>query len=915
MSKFRILFLILFVTISTKSYSQDSEKIPLTHDIYNSWKKLENQRISNDGKWISYEINPQKGDGKLIIYYIETGNTDTIQRGYESVFSPNSDFLAFKIKPYEDTVRALKLKKKKKDQLPKDSLGIKTAKQIIKIPNLITFKMPKDNVSWIGYLTDDKDTSKTKKDSSGTYKLTILNPTANKKYNFEGVSDFAVSKNGNSFAFVTYKNKNKIDSSGVYIFDTQKEKEINIFKKKGVIKKLTLDDKGEQTAFIQTADTSKVKRYGLYLSKEGNSKLIVDTATSGMLNNWEVSTYESIAFSEDGTKLFFQTAPKIMPEPKDTLLDEEKYRLDVWNWQDGLLQTQQNHNLEYEKKRTYSAVYNIPTQKMVQLADTIIQNIKLIKKGNDENVLGVTGVPYQKLASWEENESYDFYIINTLTGEKKLVGEKKKYYADISPDGKYFLWYEPNDSCYHTYSIKNNSEYVITKSIPVKLYDEEYDLPDDPTPYSIGGWTENDENILIYDRYDIWKVNPENLVSPENITKTGRDTKTIYRYVKLETDSAFVENKILLQTANESTTLEGFSTLDLATNAKQELISNDFTYWNPIKSKKSDVLIWQRLSYVEFPDLWVGNLDFTNAKKISYANPQQEKYLWGNVELFKWKDSSGADQKGLVYKPENFDPAKTYPMIIYYYEKYTDKIHNHYIPNPSRSVVNFPLYNSNGYVIFIPDITYKIGYPGKSAYNVIMSGTYALLDKGYIDKERMGLQGQSWGGYQTAYMVTQTNLFHAAEAGAPVANMTSAYGGIRWESGITREHQYEKGQSRIGGTLWEKFDLYVENSPLFFANKIETPLLIMANDNDGAVPWQQGIEYFTALRRLNKPVWMLTYNGEEHNLTKWPNRVDLAKRMMQFFDHYLKYEPMPVWMSEGIKAIDKSTKTGYEFSK
>ena len=634
MSIFRILSLIFFVTISLKSYSQVSEKIPLTHDVYNGWKKLENQRISNDGKWISYEINPQKGDGKLIIYYIETGNTDTIQRGYESVFSPNSDFLAFKIKPYEDTVRALKLKKKKKDQLPKDSLGIKTAKQIIKIPNLITFKMPKDNVSWIGYLTDDKDTSKTKKDSSGTYKLTILNPTANKKYNFEGVSDFAVSKNGNSFAFVTYKNKNKIDSSGVYIFDTQKEKEINIFKKKGVIKKLTLDDKGEQTAFIQTADTSKVKRYGLYLSKEGNSKLIVDTATSGMLNNWEVSTYESIAFSEDGTKLFFQTAPKIMPEPKDTLLDEEKYRLDVWNWQDGLLQTQQNHNLEYEKKRTYSAVYNIPTQKMVQLADTIIQNIKLIKKGNDENVLGVTGVPYQKLASWEENESYDFYIINTLTGEKKLVGEKKKYYADISPDGKYFLWYEPNDSCYHTYSIKNNSEHVITKSIPVKLYDEEYDLPDDPTPYSIGGWTENDENILIYDRYDIWKVNPENLVSPENITKTGRDTKTIYRYVKLETDSAFVENKILLQTANESTTLEGFSTLDLATNAKQELISNDFTYWNPIKSKKSDVLIWQRLSYVEFPDLWVGNLDFTNPKKISYANPQQEKYLWGNVELF-----------------------------------------------------------------------------------------------------------------------------------------------------------------------------------------------------------------------------------------------------------------------------------------
>jgi dipeptidyl aminopeptidase/acylaminoacyl peptidase len=250
-------------------------------------------------------------------------------------------------------------------------------------------------------------------------------------------------------------------------------------------------------------------------------------------------------------------------------------------------------------------------------------------------------------------------------------------------------------------------------------------------------------------------------------------------------------------------------------------------------------------------------------------------------------------------------------MLVYFYEKYTENVNAHFIPNPSRSVINFPLYNSNGYVIFIPDITYKIGYPGESALNVVMSGTRAMIAKGFIDEMNVGLQGQSWGGYQIAYIVGRTNFFKAAMSGAPVANMTSAYGQIRGESGLVRAFQYEQTQSRIGGTLWEKLDLYLLNSPLFNVNKIETPLLIMSNDNDGAVPHSQGLEFFNALRRLNKKAWLLNYNGDAHNLNKWPNRVDLSIRMKQFFDHYLKGEPMPEWMEKGIPALEKGIKKGY----
>jgi dipeptidyl aminopeptidase/acylaminoacyl peptidase len=261
--------------------------------------------------------------------------------------------------------------------------------------------------------------------------------------------------------------------------------------------------------------------------------------------------------------------------------------------------------------------------------------------------------------------------------------------------------------------------------------------------------------------------------------------------------------------------------------------------------------------------------------------------------------------RGLLYKPENFDSTRKYPMIIYYYERYSERLYSHFVPSPSRSTVNFPYYNSNGYLVFVPDIAYTTGQPGQDAYNSVMSGTLELMKRPYVDEKNIGLQGQSWGGYQTAWLVTRTGLFKAAMAGAPVSNMTSAYGGIRYESGRVREFQYEHTQSRIGGNLWEKRELYIDNSPLFFADRITTPLLIMSNDNDGAVPHTQGIEFFTALRRLGKPAWMLVYNGEEHNLTKRPNRMDLSLRMSQFFDHYLKGEPMPLWMKEGVPAVKK----------
>ena len=292
-------------------------------------------------------------------------------------------------------------------------------------------------------------------------------------------------------------------------------------------------------------------------------------------------------------------------------------------------------------------------------------------------------------------------------------------------------------------------------------------------------------------------------------------------------------------------------------------------------------------------DLYVYN---GSLERISNINPQQADYLWGTPELFKWKAFDGTQLDGILYKPENFDENKKYPVMIYFYERRSESLYNYLTPAPSRSTVNIPYFVSNDYIVFVPDIVYKDGHPGESAYNCIVAGAQALAKNKWVDSKRMAIQGQSWGGYQVAYLVTRTDMFAAAGAGAPVSNMTSAYGGIRWGTGISRQFQYEHTQSPIGKDLRSGYDHYIENSPLFKLPNVKTPVLIMHNNADGAVPYYQGIEMFMGLRRLGKPCWLLEYNREAHNLANRKNAKDLSVRLSDFFDYYLKGTPMPDWM-------------------
>ncbi len=907
---------------------QTVQKKPLTHDVYDSWKEIPDKMITNDGSTIVYTLNPQEGDGRVVFHSLKSAKIDSVQRGAEIRLTDDSEYAIFKIKPQLNLVKSAKRLKKKKEEMPKDSLGIYglQTNQITKIPNVLSYKIPEKAGGWLAYqieetnkidITKKKDTlvkTETKKKSpkkeseENGYGLVLKNFKTNTEQSFSFVTEYNFAKYAKRLVFSTTGNDSTL-LSGVYAYDLQNGKLENIFKSKGKFKKLSLSEDGTQIVFIADLDTNtktQIRFPKLYRWKEGDAQaqLLADEKQTFAPAGWLVSDNFQPRFSKDGTKLFFGTNPK--PVVADTtLLPEEIVSVEVWNWQDKKLQTQQKVSLEEDKKRSYLSVVHLDNIKIIQLGFAEIPNINLDKEANHNIVLATSDVPYSN-QHWDWSNKKDVYLVNLKDGSRKQIATALQGNPVLSPNAQFVTWWSMPDTAWFAYSLNTEKTAKLTNNQGVKYYDEDDDHPDYPQPHGSAGWVDDvkDPMFVVYDKYDAWAIDLRNNV-PMLITG-GRANKVQYRYVNLDADDKFILGKnALWKLVYEKDKSEGYAIPTSPLTRPKEIYKVDYTLSNPTKAKGNDNLIFTKQNFQNFPDLYTSDMNFQNVTRISEANPQQKDYSWGTVELVDYKAFDGTPLQGLLYKPENFDATKKYPMMVYFYEKNTENLHTHFTPSPIRSYINYPYFTSNGYVVFVPDIVYKAGEPGKSAYNCIIAGTKEMIAKGFINPDRVGISGHSWGGYQTAYLVTQTNMFRAAEAGAPVSNMTSAYGGIRWESGFSRQAQYEKNQTRIGGTLWEKYDKYIENSPLFQVPKIQTPVLMMHNDDDGAVPWQQGIEFYMALKRLNKPVWLLNYNGEKHGLTQRKNRKDFAKRLYQYFDHYLKDAPAPAWMTDGLPMIEK----------
>jgi dipeptidyl aminopeptidase/acylaminoacyl peptidase len=957
--------------------------------------------ISDDGKWVVYAINPQEGDNHLVIQSSDAKYKKTIARGYNAVITEDSRFVIFKIRPlYKDT-REARIKKKKPDDFPKDSLAIVELGQdsVWKKARIKSYTTPEKSFGWVAYqfekpidtyakakkqepnfgktidslrkiidslqlinaglqnkskrnkdeelISDSQflhvdfaaDDSSTNNIDSGTDLVLKKLPVGEEKL-FKNILYFNFNKTGKKLLLQVGRNpKDSLTKNLVLLYDLQKGIADTLSKGGNEFKNFAISDDGVQVAYLAERDSSAralQKFYRLWYFKEGmdSAHLIADRNSPGIRSGTTISENGSLSFSKSGRRLFFGTAP--MQPPKDTTLaDIDKVNVDIWNYKDDYLQTVQLNRLQTDLKKTYLAVYDLPNNSLQQLETVEIPTVYQTNEGDGETFVGVTDYGKRIESQWTGNTLKDIYSIRVSTGERKLVKKDLRGVITpqyISPTGKYILWYDNKAKNYFVYdgdTLRN-----ITAKIKVPLWNEENDVPDDPNPYGVMKWQENDVAVFIYDRYGIWKIDPNGRGS--SILMLGdRKNKNQYKYIQVDAEERFIkpDQELIFRSFNENNKQSGLWAGEYANGLnsfhalKPISIDSNISIGQIVKSKNSKALIFTKESFSESPDLYIGfgveqasGGQLENERiyriletKLSFLNPQQKDYNWGTAELFKWKAYNGKESTGIVYKPEDFDPKKKYPMICHFYETLSDGLNNYLPPSPTPSRLNVPFFVSRGYVVFAPDIHYGTGHPGKDAYNYIVSGARALVKKGFVDSTRIGIQGQSWGGYQVAYLITVTDLFKAAWAGAPVANMTSAYGGIRWESGLNRQFQYEKSQSRIGASLWEKPQLYIDNSPLFRLPKVKTPLVIMSNDADGAVPWYQGIELFTAMRRLGKQVWLLNYNGEAHNLVERKNRKDIQIREQQYFDWLLKGEKPPKWITEGVPAVKKGKDWGFGF--
>jgi dipeptidyl aminopeptidase/acylaminoacyl peptidase len=879
--KQRLLILFVAALLSLKDFAQ---KKPIDYKSLDQWEWFSERKISNNGEWICYGVGPANGVNIFYIKNMKTGKLLTFPNGKKGSFTKDNQRLYFTI--------AIP------DQSQLDTMVIVNLNSLktIRIPKIKELKISDYHSSTYAYTLVSGD------------KLDTLHIFYNNEtQEISNVLQFSLTPEGKD---VIYQKVINGKSSVIW-------RHINSMKEDTILSGINFvggiqfsRDFSKLTFTWKEGESTGIAFY------ENNGKLIKLSRQSIEIpdTNYTIALNSVPEFSFSGKRLFFSMLYD-WPFRKKKLTEEGSPV--IWSYTDGEIQSIQKKQLSNELSKTYSFLWLIEKNQVLQLSEISKEELKLGNTKDEDFGLLTTSNPYRSKNQWDPDNRYDAYVINLESGKRKQIASNKKSLFSISPSAKYVVWFDMEKQHYFSYEMKTGINRQIDKGVVDILSDKKAVLPKNPDPYGISIWEEDDRSVIINTASDVWKLDPKTQSMPINLTLglgKKEDIKFSY-YTSVKESPTFRKGDTLLFFGeNNYTKYAGFFALypDLNKNPER-LLYGPFCYTFPgmaiAKDKHSYVLSY---GSTDFYGLFY-SCDLQHFDTLYLLNKQQKEYNWYQSQLIRWKTFDGKKAEGVLYKPENFSSNKKYPMIVWVYENDDAKnLYSYRIPKWSGSIIDWTYYTSNGYLIFVPDIQYNIGKPGESAYNTIMSGILNLERNQWLDTSRIGLQGHSWGGYQVAYLITRTNKFKAASAGALVCDLISSYGEIRANEGQSRYWVYERHWGRIGATLWQKPQSYIENSPLFKANKITTPLLMMHNENDGIVPFDQSIEFFLAMKRLNKKAWLLNYPGENHTIKNLNNKKDFTLRMQQFFDYYLKNSQAPEWMVKGISALQQGYTSGLQ---
>jgi dienelactone hydrolase len=952
--------------------AQASAKRPLTYDVVDYWHSIQGTHLSIDGQWLAYSTTSQAEDGELVVRNLKSGQQFTHGRGTGPVFTADGAFVVFTIaqsKADEEKDREANRGSAGQEsggqaargenagtqtpREPKTALAIMAlpSGQVTTVDKVGSFRVAEESSAWLAYYkgvggasggrggargggrgsgggaragapapaagtspaqrAGRSGTREKRKDTGSDLVLRKL--ATGEEVTIPEVVEYDLDKKGTLLAYTTSSPTAAKD--GAFVRHLSDGTVATLLSGRGHYKSLAVDEAGKQVAFLSDqADYEKpVSPYRVYDWKGGDvpATELVSASTPGLLKGMVVADAVAPSFSTDGTRLFVNVGPPPAAPADPNDKTPAPLSVDLWSYKDPVIQPMQKVRAEQDRTRSYRGVVHLVDGRYVQLATPELPNVNPAQ--DPARAIGTSDIPYRMESSWDQTYN-DVYLVDLQTGQPtKVLEHWSGGNTTLSPGGKFLTYFDEKAGQWWSYRVANGRRTNLTEKLGVR-FQQEFTTPDLPGPYGMGGWTADDGTVLLYDEFDIWEVKPDGSSARLVTGGEGRKQSLIFRYRSLDAEERVVPTgkPLLLFTTNDRTKATGFYRTAATWSGapgKLVMVEKGFPRLGAVtKAAKADTLVFTLQRFDEFPDLWVSSdATFKDMKKMSNANPQQSQFVWGTSEIVEYINGDGKRLQAILIKPENFDPAKKYPLMVYIYEELSNNLHNYVAPNVGTSI-NVTRYVSNGYVVLEPDIVYQTGWPGQSAEKCVIPAINTVVAQGFIDPKRIGIQGHSWGAYQITYLITRTDMFAAVEAGAAVSNMISAYDGIRWGTGMVRQFQYEKTQSRIGAPPWDAPLLYIENSPIFWVNNIHTPYLTIHNDADDAVPWYQGIEFNMAMRRLGKEAYMFSYNGELHGLRNRDNMKHWTVHLDEFFDHYLLGKPRPEWMDKGVSFLDRGTR-------
>lgn len=886
--------------LSNTSMKQDNDiSSPLVIDssAISEWVQLQNYdvEISNDGRFFTYGIvNNEVELNTLILQSVDSKWKVELKGATKVSFSKNSKQFAFL----------------RNDTLYFQNVGedVPSSYKVIS-----SYKEPNSNSGeWIAF--------QEKKDSRI---LIVKNRISEKEQPFFNVTNYSFDEEGKYLIFQTLKRSGTGEEIALQQYNLKTGVLKNLFSGVDVsINAITFDKDGFQLAFCVGYKSKPFIDHSIWFYKEGMKKAVLRaTNTSQGIENGLV-IQPSISFSNDGKYIYFS-----LEKLEVRTRNPEAVKVNVWSYKDLELQS---HQLRQSSKKSFTALIkaNLDSIERVLILNRSDEDVMIPKKGDfaliTQHSINIGDRFWLK-------DTRTFWLVSLIDGRRKALTGFADSYLYFSSNGRYLVWFDGDNENYFSYEIETGKVVNMSYSVPkgLLLYDNEFYKERRKVDAGRIAWLEGDSGLLVSDNYDIWLLDPSGVKAARCVTggygrlnKIRFDILGLAKYV-----NGIPKNESLILTAfNKRTKYNGFYRLKLGNKEKFEMLTmGPYIYYlshsmrlstynvnhEPVKARDADVWVVKRCTYNEAPNYYI-TTDFKRYIPLTNLAPHK-KYNWLTSELIEFKQLDGSMSQGVLFKPQYFDSTKKYPLLINYHDQHSHLLFDYQRPGyTGDAFLDVSWFVSRGYLVFLPDIYLDKHLPGPAAYNTIVGAAKHLSNLPYIDSKKMGIAGHSFGGGMTNYIVTHTDLFAAAFEGAGVSNLISSslqLGG----NGLARLGPYS-ATTQSYPSLWENPDVWIKDSPIFSADKVSTPLLMFHCRPDGAVPWEQAVEFFVALRRLNKKVWLLEYDDGDHNL-HGNNAKDLALRATQFFDYYLKGNTAPVWMTKGIPASLKGIDNGLELDK